>query len=117
MAISDIVAGNLTRLYLLLITAIKVYGLVYNRSFTGVFVLFASTATLTVLLIGTLVYDVSRKAAKALTAARLGSIVADRSQLKKEICRGGICWHRMVFGSPISQVIYGIPQPEIDFED
>uniref|UniRef100_A0A5B7C8E4 Uncharacterized protein n=1 Tax=Davidia involucrata TaxID=16924 RepID=A0A5B7C8E4_DAVIN len=98
MAISDTVVGNLTTLYLAVIAAIKVYGLAAGRSFTGVFVLLISTIVVGVILIGTLTWDVSRKATYALACNRAN-----------EICRGGICWHGVAVRSPASQVRFRLP--------
>ncbi|KAL8059237.1 hypothetical protein ABFS82_03G071300 [Erythranthe guttata] len=94
MAISNAVAGNLTTLYLLVIAAMRAYGLAVGRSFSGVCVLVLSTAVVAAILIASLVWDVSRKATHALMASR------DHGH---EMCRGGICWHGVAVKSPASQ--------------
>ncbi|CAK9148299.1 unnamed protein product [Ilex paraguariensis] len=99
MAISDAVVGNLTTMYLAVIAAIKAYGLVTGRSFSGGFVLIISTAVIGVILIATLTWDVSRKATYAMTR--------DHAH---EMCRGGICWHGVAVKSPASQVRFRLPQ-------
>ncbi|XAR64203.1 hypothetical protein NMG60_11024456 [Bertholletia excelsa] len=98
MAISDVVVGNLTTLYLAVIVAMKAYGLVSGHYFGGLFVLAASTVVVGAAVIGSLIWDVSRKAAKAL--------VRDHGD---EICRGGICWHGVAVRSPASQVRFRLP--------
>ncbi|KAL8459160.1 hypothetical protein ACS0TY_035738 [Phlomoides rotata] len=101
MAISDAVVGNLTILYLLLIAAMKAYGLATGRSFSGCCVIALSTAAVALILIATLTWDISRKATQALMITR------DR---RHEMCRGGICWHGVAVKSPASQVRFRLPQ-------
>ncbi|XP_051139310.1 uncharacterized protein LOC127257068 [Andrographis paniculata] len=95
MAISDAVVGNLTTIYLAVIAATKAYGLAVGRSFSGGGVLVLSTAIVAAILIASLAWDVWRKAAQALFAAREHS---------HEMCRGGICWHGVAVKSPASQI-------------
>lgn len=106
MAISDVVAANLTTLYLLVIVAMKAYGLITGRNYTGVFVLLASTAIVALILILSLTWDVSRKAADAL--APRDRII--NTAHEHEMCRGGICWHGVAVKSPASQVRFRLPQ-------
>ncbi|KAL3639051.1 hypothetical protein CASFOL_016958 [Castilleja foliolosa] len=101
MAISNAVAGNLTTIYLVVIAAMKAYGLAVGRSFSGVYVLILSTAVVAAILIGSLTWDVSRKVTQALMATR------DHAH---EMCRGGICWHGVAVKSPASQVRFRLPQ-------
>ncbi|KAK6938974.1 hypothetical protein RJ641_032482 [Dillenia turbinata] len=103
MAISDAVISNLTTLYLGIIAAIKAYALVFGRNYSGGFVLILSTALVGLILIGTLMWDVSRKATYALSRDPVD-----------EICRGGICWHGVAVKSPASQVLYQILEPGTD---
>ncbi|PIN03528.1 hypothetical protein CDL12_23950 [Handroanthus impetiginosus] len=100
MAISDAVVGNLTTLYLLIIAAVKAYGLATGRSFSGSCVIVLSTAAVALILIASLTWDVSRKATQAM-------ITRDRGH---EMCRGGICWHGVAVKSPASQVRFRLPQ-------
>ncbi|KAL0438405.1 UNVERIFIED_CONTAM: hypothetical protein Slati_2323500 [Sesamum latifolium] len=100
MAISDAVVGNLTTLYLVVIAAMKAYGLAVGRSFSGVCVLVLSTAVVALILIASLTWDVWRKATRALTTRDHGH----------EMCRGGICWHGVAVKSPASQVRFRLPQ-------
>ncbi|KAK4390806.1 hypothetical protein Sango_2143900 [Sesamum angolense] len=100
MAISDAVVGNLTTLYLVVIAAMKAYGLAVGRSFSGVCVLVLSTAVVALILIASLTWDVSRKATRTLTTRDHGH----------EMCRGGICWHGVAVKSPASQVRFRLPQ-------
>ncbi|GER26617.1 hypothetical protein STAS_02276 [Striga asiatica] len=101
MAISSAVAGNLTSLYLVVIAAMKAYGMAAGRSFGGASVLILSTAVVAAILVASLAWDVSRKAAHALMAAR---------ERGHEMCRGGICWHGVAVKSPASQVRFRLPQ-------
>ncbi|KAI3757265.1 hypothetical protein L6452_04799 [Arctium lappa] len=103
MAISDMVVGNLTILYLAVIAAIKVYGQLSGRCYGGASVLILSTAAVVVLLVVSLTWDVSRKVATC-TAVVRGDDVAH------EMCRGGICWHGVAVKSPASQVRFRLPQ-------
>ncbi|KAL0347489.1 UNVERIFIED_CONTAM: hypothetical protein Scaly_1764900 [Sesamum calycinum] len=100
MPISDAVLGNLTTLYLLVIAAMKAYGLATGRSFSGSCVLILSTAVVAFILIASLTWDVSRKATQALMTRDHGH----------EMCRGGICWHGVAVKSPASQVRFRLPQ-------
>ncbi|XP_057490101.1 uncharacterized protein LOC130776073 [Actinidia eriantha] len=102
MGLSDVVAGNLKTLYLVVIAAMKAYGLATGQSFNGVFVLLASTAVVGVVLILSVIWDVSRKAAKALTR--------DHDSGGTDTCRGGICWHGVAVRSPASQLRFRLPQ-------
>ncbi|CAI9763804.1 unnamed protein product [Fraxinus pennsylvanica] len=102
MAISDAVVGNLTTLYLVVIAAMKAYGLMVGRSFSSGYVLILSTAIVGSILIASLTWDVSRKATYALTR--------DHGH---ETCRGGICWHGVAVKSPESQVRFRLPQQHI----
>ncbi|XP_022871092.1 uncharacterized protein LOC111390309 [Olea europaea var. sylvestris] len=95
MTISDAVVGNLTTIYLVAIAAMKAYGLVSGRSFSGWCVLILSTAAVGVILIATLTWDLSRKAT---------SYAFTRDHGHHEMCRGGICWHGVAVKSPASQV-------------
>ncbi|KAK3005851.1 hypothetical protein RJ639_017316 [Escallonia herrerae] len=104
MTISDMVVGNLTTVYLAAIAAIKAYGLVAGRSFSGGLVLVLSTAVVGVILVGTLTWDVSRKASYVLTTP------PDDDDTHDGTCRGGICWHGMAVKSPASQVRFRLPQ-------
>ncbi|KAK9270105.1 hypothetical protein L1049_025679 [Liquidambar formosana] len=99
MAISDVVVANLMTIYLAVIAAMKAYGLVYGRTFSGGFVLLMSTIVVGVVLIGTLAWDVSRKA-----------VIALSSNHADKMCRGGICWHGVAVRSPASQVWFRLPQ-------
>ncbi|KAK1416442.1 hypothetical protein QVD17_32233 [Tagetes erecta] len=103
MAISDVLVGNLTMLYLALIAAIKGYGQVSGRSYGGVSVLVISTAAIGVLLVGALTWDVSRKAATYAVVTRVGDDV------EHEMCRGGICWHGVAVKSPASELRFRLP--------
>ncbi|XP_073148240.1 uncharacterized protein [Henckelia pumila] len=99
MAISDAVVGNLTTLYLLVIAAMKAYGLAAGRSFSGGCVIVLSTVVVAAILIASLTWDVSRKATHALIAR----------DHEHEMCRGGICWHGVAVKSPASQVRFRLP--------
>ncbi|CAN4092132.1 unnamed protein product [Withania somnifera] len=112
MAISDSVLGNLTTLYLLVIVAIKAYGLMTGKSYSGFFVLIFSTIVVVGALIMSLTWDVSRKATRyALT--REHHHQQDPSQHPRphsdELCRGGICWHGVAVRSPASQFRFRLP--------
>lgn len=99
MMISNAVVGNLTTIYLVLIAAIKGYGLAVGRSFSSGYVLLLSTAVVAAIVILSLTWDVSRKAVRALMTRDHGH----------EMCRGGICWHGVAVKSPSSQVRFCLP--------
>ncbi|EXC25011.1 hypothetical protein L484_021881 [Morus notabilis] len=103
MAVSDAVVGNLTTIYVAIIAGIKAYGLVVGRSFGGGFVLVASTILVGLILIGTLTWDVSRKATYAVSRDH-------HVHVNHEMCKGGICWHGVAVRSPASQVRFRLPQ-------
>ncbi|OIS96267.1 PREDICTED: uncharacterized protein LOC109236051 [Nicotiana attenuata] len=109
MAISDKVTGNLTTLYLAMIGAVKAYGLMTGRNFSGCFVLFFSTAAVVVVLIASLTWDISLKARNAMTRDDHPQVY----QHGHEFCRGGICWHGVAVSSPASQVRFQLPQNRI----
>ncbi|EEF52738.1 uncharacterized protein LOC8274678 [Ricinus communis] len=102
MAVSDAVIGNLTTIYVAVIAGIKAYGLVCGRSFSGGFVLILSTSVVGLILIGSLTWDVSRKATYAISR--------DHHIHVHEMCKGGICWHGVAVRSPASQVRFRLPQ-------
>ncbi|KAI3706096.1 hypothetical protein L1987_76351 [Smallanthus sonchifolius] len=104
MAISDMVVGNLTILYLTAIAVIKVYGYLIGRYYGGVAVLVMSTAVVGGLLVGALTWDVSRK------VVTCGTVTRGDDEVAHEMCRGGICWHGVAVKSPASQVRFRLPQ-------
>ncbi|GER47438.1 homeobox-leucine zipper family protein /lipid-binding START domain-containing protein [Striga asiatica] len=106
MAISDAVVGNLTTLYLAVIAATKAYGLATGRTFSGGCVILLSTAAVASILVASLAWDVSRKAARALVAA---SAAAAADGGGHGACRGGICWHGVADRSPAAQVRFRVP--------
>ncbi|KAK4352176.1 hypothetical protein RND71_027694 [Anisodus tanguticus] len=110
MTISDTVVGNLTTLYLLVIAAMKAYGLLTGRSYGGGFVLIVSTGAVGGLLILSLTWDVSRKARYALTRNHPTQRINQPRHHSDELCRGGICWHGVAVRSPASQVRFRLPQ-------
>ncbi|PQQ21577.1 uncharacterized protein Pyn_14934 [Prunus yedoensis var. nudiflora] len=101
MAVSDAVAGNLTTIYVAVITGIKAYGLLFGQSFSGGFVLIVSTIVVCLILIATLTWDVSRKATYA--------IRRDHSVHVHDMCKGGICWHGVAVQSSASEVRLRLP--------
>ncbi|KVI05214.1 hypothetical protein Ccrd_016446 [Cynara cardunculus var. scolymus] len=107
MAVSDLVVRNLMMLYLAVIAAIKGYAQVSGRSYGGTSVLILSTAAVGVLLLGTLTWDVSRK------AATYGVVTRGGDEVEHEMCRGGICWHGVAVKSPASQLRFRLPQRQI----
>ncbi|OMO75427.1 hypothetical protein COLO4_26120 [Corchorus olitorius] len=105
MAISDAVIGNLMTIYVAVIAGIKAYGLVCGRSFSGGFVLIVSTTVVGLILVGTLTWDVTRKASYAISRDQAAAAVHVH-----EMCKGGICWHGVAVRSPASQVRFRLPQ-------
>ncbi|KAJ6399621.1 hypothetical protein OIU77_020222 [Salix suchowensis] len=101
MALSDGVTRNLTTIYVAVIAGIKFFGLVCGRSFNGGFVLILSTIVVGLILIGTLAWDISRKATYAISRDHVNV---------HEMCKGGICWHGVAVRSPASQVRFRLPQ-------
>lgn len=99
MALCDAVVGNLATIYVAVIAGIKACGLVSGRSFSAGFVLIVSTAVVGLILIGTLTWDLSRKATYAVS-----------KEHTHEMCKGGICWHGVAVKSPASQVRFRLPQ-------
>ncbi|XWS25928.1 hypothetical protein CRYUN_Cryun27aG0109400 [Craigia yunnanensis] len=104
MAISDVVIGNLMMIYVAVIAGIKAYGLVCGRSFSGGFVLIVSSTVVVFILVGTLTWDVTRKATYAISRDKAASVHVH------EMCKGGICWHGVAVRSPASQVRFRLPQ-------
>lgn len=105
MGVSDVVVGNLTTVYLVVIAAVKAHGLVCGQGVSGVFMLVVSSAVVGVILIGSVIWDLYRKASKAVAAA-----ARDDHGVSSEVCRGGICWHGVAVHSPASQVRLRLPQ-------
>ncbi|KAG2254402.1 hypothetical protein Bca52824_084538 [Brassica carinata] len=113
MALSDAVLGNLAAIYVAVVIAIKVYGIVSGTSLGAGFVVVVSITTVGVLLAVTLAWDVTRRAADAVSRYnRVG--VENLSHLQHhqggEICKGGICWHGVAVRLPASQVRFTLPQ-------
>ncbi|TMW84863.1 hypothetical protein EJD97_024226, partial [Solanum chilense] len=115
MAISDKVTANLTTLYLAIIGAMKAYGLITGRNFTGCFVLILSTAAVALVLILTLTWDIYIKARNV--RVRHNRINHHNQQQQQqhnstnnEFCRGGICWHGVAVSSPASHFRFRLPQ-------
>ncbi|VVA95395.1 unnamed protein product [Arabis nemorensis] len=115
MALSDAVLGNLATIYVAVIIAIKAYGLVSGKSFSAGFVVVVSITAVGVLLAVTLAWDVSRRAADAVSRYNRG--VEEEEDLSHRhhhdgvgSCKGGICWHGVAIRSPASQVRFRLPQ-------
>ncbi|CAJ1972557.1 unnamed protein product [Sphenostylis stenocarpa] len=108
MAVSDAVVSNLTVLYVAVIACIKAYGFVCGRSFGGAFVLLVSTATVALILVATLTWDVSRKATYAFAPDHPPPPYPPPHHAH-EPCKGGICWHGVAVRSPASQVRFRLP--------
>ncbi|KAK1362294.1 Endoplasmin protein [Heracleum sosnowskyi] len=104
MALSDVVARNLTTLYLMVIAVVKISGLTSGRSYAGGFVLVISTVVVLAILIAALTWDVSRKATYLLTRD-----YEDKDH-DHHVCRGGICWHGVAVRSPASQLRFRLLQ-------
>ncbi|CAJ1973205.1 unnamed protein product [Sphenostylis stenocarpa] len=96
MAISDVVARNLTTIFLALMASFEAYGFLCGRRFSGGYVLILATAALILILVATLTWDISRKATCAFHRDHGDS---------QEVCKGGICWHGVAPRSPASQII------------
>ncbi|XP_050212934.1 uncharacterized protein LOC126664544 [Mercurialis annua] len=105
MAVSDAVIGNLTTIYVAVIAVIKAYCLVCGQSFSGGIVLILSTTVVGLILIGSLTWDVSRKATYAISRDH-----HNNNFHSHEMCKGGICWHGVAVRSPASQVRFRLPQ-------
>ncbi|XP_010527721.1 PREDICTED: uncharacterized protein LOC104805018 [Tarenaya hassleriana] len=108
MSVSDAVIRNLTAIYVAVIAGIKAYGLLIGRNFGAVSVLAASTLVVGAVLVGTLTWDICRKANKAAAAAE------DRRRFSRrveEMCKGGICWHGVAVKSPASHVRFRLTHP------
>ncbi|XP_027356629.1 uncharacterized protein LOC113865982 [Abrus precatorius] len=101
MAISDVVARNLTTIYVALMACLQGYGLVSGRRFSSGYVVIVSATVVVLILVATLTWDVSRKATCAFTSDH------DDNQ---EVCKGGICWHGVAPRSPASQVRFRLPR-------
>ncbi|CAN4115149.1 unnamed protein product [Withania somnifera] len=104
MAISDKVTGNLTTLYLATIGTMKAYSLITGKNFPGCFVLIISTATVVVVLIASLIWDITTKAA---------NVRPPVNYHHHQFCRGGICWHGVAVTSPADQFRFRLPQNQI----
>ncbi|KAL1206373.1 hypothetical protein V5N11_025868 [Cardamine amara subsp. amara] len=113
MALSDTVLGNLATIYVALIIAIKVFGLLSGKSFSAGFIVVVSITAVGVLLAVTLAWDVSRRAAEAVSRYNRGG-EEDLSRRHHHegggSCKGGICWHGVAVRSPASQVRFRLPQ-------
>ncbi|KAK7352238.1 hypothetical protein VNO80_17657 [Phaseolus coccineus] len=101
MAISDVVARNLTTIFLALMASFQAYAFLCGRSFNGGYVVIVSTAAVILILLTTLTWDVSRKATCAFHRDHGDS---------REVCKGGICWHGVAPRSPASQVRFSLPR-------
>ncbi|KAI3907918.1 hypothetical protein MKW92_008324 [Papaver armeniacum] len=114
MMISDVVVGNLMSVYLGLIASLKLFGVLSGRSFSGMFVVLVSSAAVLFILLSTLSWDVSRKAAAASSSpsSASSSSAQDYNHQNRGAhkCRGGICWHGTVsVRSTVSQVRFRLP--------
>ncbi|XP_010428618.1 PREDICTED: uncharacterized protein LOC104713232 [Camelina sativa] len=122
MALSDAVLGNLATIYVAVIIAIKAYGLITGKSFSAGFVVVVSITAVGVLLAVTLAWDVSRRAAEAVSRYNRVGVEEDLSRHHRHhedggggggggsSCKGGICWHGVAVRSPASQVRFRLPQ-------
>ncbi|KAK9136483.1 hypothetical protein Syun_015813 [Stephania yunnanensis] len=116
MMISDVVAGNLTPLYLGVIAAIKAYGVASGRNMSGWVVLASSTTVVAAILVAALTWDVSRKPTSYSYATTLVSNPLHRTNSSSSSsssswsCRGGICWHAVPSAAAtVSQLRFHLP--------
>ncbi|KAK7351758.1 hypothetical protein VNO77_11436 [Canavalia gladiata] len=101
MAISDVVARNLTTIYVALLACLEAYGFVCGRRFSGGYVVLVSSTVVVLILVATLTWDISRKATCAFLGEEDDTLV---------VCKGGICWHGVAPRSPASQVRFRLPR-------
>ncbi|KAJ0255887.1 hypothetical protein HA466_0089300 [Hirschfeldia incana] len=80
MALSDAVLGNLATIYVAVIIAINVSGIVSGTSFGAGFVVVVSIMAVGVLLAVTLAWDVARRAADAVSRYNHVGVVEDLSR-------------------------------------
>ncbi|CAN7130391.1 unnamed protein product [Brassica rapa subsp. narinosa] len=113
MALPDAVLGNHATIYVGVIIVIKLYGLVSGTSFSAGFIFVVSVTAVGVLFGVALAWDVTRRAADAVSRYNRVS-VEDLSHRHSHdgggICKGGICWHGVAVRSPASQVRFSLPQ-------
>ncbi|CAF2065073.1 uncharacterized protein BNAC06G36490D [Brassica napus] len=113
MALSDAVLENLVTIYVAMIIVIKLYGLVSGTSFRAGFIFVVSVTTVGVLFGVSLAWDVTRRAADAVSRYNRVS-VEDLSHRHSQdgggVCKGGICWHGVAVRSPASQVRFRLPE-------
>ncbi|KAE9603524.1 hypothetical protein Lal_00001718 [Lupinus albus] len=100
MLISDRVAKNLTKIYVVVFVLIKSYDVFYKRRYSGCFITFLSTTFVGFILMVTLIWDVSRKAKY---------VFMRNDNDTQQICKGGICWHGVAEKSPASQLRFRLP--------
>lgn len=104
MGVCDVVASNLTLIYVAVLACVKAYSIVNGRSYGGGFVVTVSTTLVALILVTTLMWDLSRKVKYCVCAT-----CDDRIQKHPRTCKGGICWHGVAERSPASQVCFKLP--------
>nr|XP_004499284.1 uncharacterized protein LOC101498178 isoform X1 [Cicer arietinum] len=104
MGVCDIVASNLTIIYVAVTAFVKAYGILNGRNYSGVFVVTVSTSLVALILFATLMMDLCRKFNNKLL------IVGEhhpRTSHREMSCKGGICWHGVAERLPASQQVKG----------
>ncbi|CAH2036757.1 unnamed protein product [Thlaspi arvense] len=114
MALADALLANLATFYLAMIFIIKAYGLITGRNFGAGVLVIASMTVVVVVLVLTLAWDVSRRAAGGITRynRRGGETLNERhhNESGRGSCKGGICWHGLAVRSQASKVHFRLPQ-------
>lgn len=113
--ICDGVVANITSLYLGVILLMKLFGLVTGRSFSGWFVVAASTFIVGCVFIGALTWDVSRKAVMSMPPPSSDRYYHNTSGSHGQKCKGGgICWRGVSVHSTVSQIRFQLPHHPLE---
>lgn len=106
MGACDVVASNISMIYVGVMVGVKAYGVVYGRNYSGGYVVIVSTTLVTLMLLATLTWDLSRKAKDVF----VGDHHHHPRTHQEMSCKGGICWHGVAERSPASHVRFRLPQ-------
>lgn len=106
MGVCDVAASNLTIIYVAVTSFVKAYEVLYGRRFSGVFVVTVSTTLVALILVATLMWDLSRKISKCVFVDQHPRTSQHNTM---SYCKGGICWHGVADRSPVSQLHFKLP--------
>ncbi|GAU12266.1 hypothetical protein TSUD_02330 [Trifolium subterraneum] len=104
MGACDIVASNLTIIYLATLVCLKIYGVVHGWTYGFIFATTCSTTIVAFILVATLMWDLFQKFIST------SCVFVPEQPPTISSCKGGICWHGVAERYPASKMSIKLPR-------